>query len=210
MQKTGILNINSDEEMAAEALKVVDEYIKEQDLEYKKAIHLRLLAEETIGMVKSMTREYEAAFWIEKEGEEYRIKLQIETIMDKGKKDALLSVSRSKKNEYAKGFMGKISEIIEDGLLSFDESMKLQQEYGSPMPYYDFIGMGIMGEMPTAGVPVMWSLSNYRDSLDEAPQSDDTQEAADELEKSIVASLAKDVIVGIRRDKVDMTIVCDR
>lgn len=210
MQKTGILNINSDEEMAAEALKVVDEYIKEQGLEYKKAIHLRLLAEETIGMVKSMTREYEAAFWIEKEGEEYRIKLQIETIMDKGKKDALLSVSRSKKNEYAKGFMGKISEIIEDGLLSFDESMKLQQEYGSPMPYYDFIGMGIMGEMPTAGVPVMWSLSNYRDSLDEAPQSDDTQEAADELEKSIVASLAKDVIVGIRRDKVDMTIVCDR
>lgn len=210
MQKTGILNINSDEEMAAEALKIVDEYIKEQDLEYKKAIHLRLLAEETIGMVKSMTREYEAAFWIEKEGEEYRIKLQIETIMDKGKKDALLSVSRSKKNEYAKGFMGKISEIIEDGLLSFDESMKLQQEYGSPMPYYDFIGMGIMGEMPTAGVPVMWSLSNYRDSLDEAPQSDDTQEAADELEKSIVASLAKDVIVGIRRDKVDMTIVCDR
>ncbi len=210
MQKTGILNINSDEEMAAEALKIVDEYIKEQDLEYKKAIHLRLLAEETIGMVKSMTREYEAAFWIEKEGEEYRIKLQIETIMDKGKKDALLSVSRSKKNEYAKGFMGKISEIIEDGLLSFDESMKLQQVYGSPMPYYDFIGMGIMGEMPTAGVPVMWSLSNYRDSLDEAPQSDDTQEAADELEKSIVASLAKDVIVGIRRDRVDMTIVCDR
>ncbi|ETP73575.1 hypothetical protein UYO_0515 [Lachnospiraceae bacterium JC7] len=210
MQKTEILNINSDEEMAAEALKAVDEYIKGQNLEYKKAIHLRLLAEETVGMVKAMTREYEAGFWIEKEGEEYRLKLQIETIMDKGKKDALLSVSKSKKNEYAKGFMGKISEIIEDGLLSFDESMKLQQEYGSPMPYYDFIGMGIMGEMPTAGVPMMWSLSNYRDSLEDVSDSEDAQEAADELEKSIVASLAKDVIVGIRRDRVDMTIVCDK
>ncbi|OON86395.1 hypothetical protein BXO88_07700 [Oribacterium sp. C9] len=210
MQKTEILNINSDEEMAAEALKAVDEYISGQDLDKKKALHLRLIAEETVGMVKAMTREYEARFWIEKEGEEYRLKLQIETVMDKGKKESLLSVSKSKKNEYAKGFMGKISDIIEDGLLSFDESMKLQQEYGSPMPYYDFIGMGIMGEMPTAGVPMMWSLSNYRDSLEGAQESDEVQEAADELEKSIVASLAKDVIVGIRRDTVDLTIVLDK
>lgn len=210
MQKTEILNINSDGEMSAEALNAVDEYIKSQNLDKKKAIHLRLLAEETIGMVKAMTREYEAGFWIEKEGEEYRLKLQVETIMDKGKKDALISVSKSKKNEYAKGFMGKISDIIEDGLLSFDESMKLQQEYGSPMPYYDFMGMGIMGEMPTAGIPMVWSLSSYRDSLEDSSESEDKQEAADELEKSIVASLAKDVIVGIRRDKVDLTIVCDR
>ena len=35
------------------------------------------------------------------------------------------------------------------------------------------------------------------------------KEAWDELEKSIVASLARDVIVGIKKDSVTMTIVYD-
>ncbi|SFG13861.1 hypothetical protein [Oribacterium sp. WCC10] len=208
MERTEELFISSDERKADEALKIVDEFINEQGLDKKKAIHLRLLAEETIGMVSAMTRDFDARFWIEHEADEYRVKLQVDTIMDKAKKEALLSVSTKGQNVLAKGFMGKIGDIIENSLLSFDESMKLQQEYGVAIPY-DFTGMGVMNDMSTVGMPMVWTLSNYKESLQEASGEDEqVRDMYDELEKSIVASLARDVIVGVKRDRVEMTIVC--
>ena len=53
-----------------------------------------------------------------------------------------------------------------------------------------------------------WSLMSYRDALDNMSGSDtEPEEPWDELERSIVASLAKDVVVGIRHDQADITIV---
>ena len=211
MDITQKINIISDDDNYEDALRVVDDFIKDQCLDKKKGLHLRLLSEEAMGMVRSMTRDFDALFWIERgEGEsEYKIRLQIDTIMDKSKKEALLSVSRDG-NKYAKGFMGKIGDIIENGLLSFDESIRLQQRYGGNVTSYDFMGLGIMGEVPTVGgMPMVWSLQNYRDSLEDASEGDgEVKDAFDELEKSIVASLAKDVIVGVKSDRADLTIVC--
>ena len=53
----------------------------------------------------------------------------------------------------------------------------------------------------------IWSLAKYRQSVDEARASDqDTTEAWDELEKSIVASIADDVRVGVKGDTVELVI----
>ena len=57
------------------------------------------------------------------------------------------------------------------------------------------------------GNPITWSLNSYREALSDAENEEPAQEAWDEIEKSIVASLAKDVIVGIKKDLVEMTIV---
>ena len=55
-------------------------------------------------------------------------------------------------------------------------------------------------------VPV-WSLNSYREALEDKPEKDDSDEEAwDELERSIVASLAKDVTIGIKSNLVEMTI----
>ncbi|SEL50518.1 MULTISPECIES: hypothetical protein [unclassified Butyrivibrio] len=208
MDKTKELYISDTEEKAQKALDTVDAFINHQGLSGKRAIHLRLLAEETIGMVKAMTGDYQALFWMEHEDGEYRVKLLAKTKMNLEKKEELLSVATSKKNAAAKGFMGKIGDIIENGLLNFDEVMSLQQEYGGGAADFTMCGMGAPGELPPMGDPLIWSLSNYKDALDEADdEEDDVKEANDELEKSIVASLAKDVIVGVKKDSVDMTII---
>ena len=52
---------------------------------------------------------------------------------------------------------------------------------------------------------IAWSLLNYRDSFDSAAQIE-KREAWDELEKSIIANLADDVIVGVLGDKVDIVV----
>ena len=206
MNKTGEMYVNNTEENESAALQKIDEFLSHQDIDRKKMIHLRLLAEETIGMVRAMTGDFMALLWVEEEDGVFRIRLTVKTDMDKDKKSDLLSVATSGKNAAAKGFMGKIGEIIENGLLNYDNVMKLQQQYGSG--YTDYIGMGmcVPGEIQMAGDPLVWSLSKYRASLDEEDAESSAGGAWDELEKSIVASLAKDVAVGVRKDRVDMVI----
>ncbi len=208
MNRSGELYVNNTEENAAAALTKIDEFIGHQKIDRKKMIHLRLLAEETIGMVKAMTDDFMALMWIEEENGDYRIRLTVKTDMNKEKKSELLSVATSGKNAAAKGFMGKISEIIENGLLNYDNVMKLQEEYGGG--YNDYMGMGmcVPGEVQMTGDPLVWSLSKYRSALKgKSDLMNGNVSAWDELEKSIVASLAKDVTVGVKKDRVDMAIL---
>jgi len=198
------LYIDNTDEKATAALAMADEFIGSLDVDTKKAIHLRLLAEETIGMVRAMTGDFDAYFWMEDDGE-YRVRLDVFTDMDLNKKNELLSLSTSGVNTSAKGFMGKIREFIENSLLGFDYSMKLQQQSGSEIGY-SYMGMGMVGDYPMTS-SYIWSLQNYKNALDESDSDVDRTEAYDELERSIVASLAKDVTVGVKSNEVNLTIV---
>ncbi len=207
MNKTGELYVNNTEENAEAALKKIDEFIARQNIDRKKMIHLRLLAEESIGMVKAMAQDFMALLSMEEENGEYHIRMTFKTDMSREKKSELLSVATSGKNAAAKGIMGKVKDVIENGLLNYDNVMKLQQEYGGG--YSDYIGMGmcVPGEIQMAGDPLVWSLSKYRSALGDGDGSSQTDPVAwDELEKSIVASLAKDVKVGVKKDRVDMVV----
>jgi hypothetical protein len=200
MTKSDQLYIDSTEEKASAAIAVVDEFLSLQNLDRKKAIHLRLLAEEAVGMVKAMTGDFEALFWMEQEDGEYKVKITVKTDMDREKKEELLSLSTSGDNTAAKGIMGKIREIIENSLLDLDSALRQQSQYGGNNGY-TYVGMGMLEDAP------VWSLNSYREALEDKSDKDDTDgEAWDELERSIVASLAKDVTIGIKNNLVDMTI----
>jgi hypothetical protein len=186
-----------------------DDLISELELPKKSALHLKLLFEETVGMLKELTADYHAAIWFEKYKHECCIKLTGKTQMDQDKKEGLLGMASNEGNSLARGFMGKIGDIIENGLLNYSNVMKLQQQYGGGMVNYGTMGMysGVEG-MADSGI--MWSLYEYKGALKEGnADSEATREAWDELEKSIVASVAKDVLVGVKGNRLDMTIVCD-
>ena len=54
-----------------------------------------------------------------------------------------------------------------------------------------------------AGVQnILWSMEQYKAALD----GEEQKEAWDELEKSIVANIADDAVVGVKKDRIDMTI----
>ncbi|MCR5402638.1 MAG: hypothetical protein K6E91_02330 [Butyrivibrio sp.] len=184
-----------------------DELIADLELSKKNAIHMKLLFEETVGMLKQLTCDYHAAIWFEKYRTECAIMVTGKTEMDVDKKVGLLDMATQKGNTLAKGFMGKIGDVIENGLLGYNNVMKLQQQYGGGYVNYGTMGMynGIEG-MADSGI--MWSLYEYKESLGDAIQdNEEARNAWDELEKSIVASLAKDVIVGVKGNRLDMTLV---
>ena len=184
-----------------------EELIGDLDLKKKDKLHMKLLFEETIGMLQAMVGEYHVALYMERYKNEACIKLTAKTEMDADKKKSLIEVSKQHQNMFVKGFMDKVREVIENGLLNYDNVMKLEQQYGLNM-----VGYGSMGVYSNidglADSGLMWSLEEYRQALQDASEGDEgASQAWDELEKSIVASLAKDVLVGVQGNRVDMTLV---
>ena len=180
------------------ALQEVDKVAVYNDLSPRNALHLRLLTEEMMGMMRSLTGETEGKFWIENKDNEYRLHLQVETRMDSGKRDQLLSASTSGKNESARGLMGRLRDFFDRGT---DEDVASF----SPM-----LLSGMYEEAATSPQAWEWSMMRYQSALsDENCQWEEPrrQEAWDELEKSVVAHVADEVKVSIRGQQVEMVII---
>ena len=188
----------------ATAQKIVEDMAFRLGLSHKDSIRLQLLAEETLGMACVLTDGFEGQFWIEGEGKTCHICLEVETKMDLSKKEALLAASSSGQNASRQGFMGKIADMIENALLDYDYVNKVQTEYCGPVTSMDYLGVDPGMEMDV--VP-MWSLHSYKDALNEKKETPEVDRAWDELEKSIVASLSDDVLVGVAGDKATLTIL---
>ncbi len=196
--------VKNDGEGLDKALILAENFAKTVELSTRNSIHLRLLTEEVLGMVHAITGEFKAVFWLEGDAKECRILLKADTLMDSTKRKELISASSSGKNEAAKGIMGKIRELVEVGMENFDEIGQLQMQYGvNPMAYGN---MGLDNEAMSQAM-LTWSLKQYRESLSEESSEEYYEEAWDELEKSVVANLADDVRVGIRNDKINLTVI---
>lgn len=205
--ETKRLLISSVNATEAEELLRVDSFLTDEtSFPDKDRSRVRLLIEETLGMLRQMAGAYSAMMWLETHPEvpgdnNLRLHVVATSRMDINKKKELLSMAKSGKNAYAKGFMSKIGDMIENGILNYENAMALQQKYG-----LGYVEVASMGGNPS-DVMFSWTLDQYRRSLQkEMQQGDGAVEAWDELEKSIVASIAKNVIVGVRKDHVELLV----
>ena len=199
-----INSINTDEKLF---LNDADGLIKQTGVSSKDGLHLKLLLEEIAGMLRSLTTDYQAMFWFEKYPEACCLKVTGKTQMDIQKKQDLIDISSTGKNDAAKGIMGKIGDVIENGLLNYEEVSRLSQMYGGSC--IDYGSMGIYGGGPDTMYPgVMWSLRDYRNALNETvAEEEDAKQALYELERSIVANLSGDVLVSVKGDRIDITVI---
>lgn len=190
-----------------EVLNETSKFALYNELDKKTSFHLRLLAEETLGMINAITEDFKALFWLETTGENTcLLHLTVHTDMDYEKKQHFMDVSANHENMAARGFMAKIGEMIKDALFNLNEYANIQTEYGGPL-LYGSMGMGDIESINTNSMIYMWSMKRYQDGLSESREEDqEASEAWDELEKSIVASIADDVLVGIRGDEVELII----
>ncbi len=201
--------VNSDEERVGEVYEQVDAVIDSLKLYKTDALHMKLLFEETIGMIKAITEDFTALVWAERYNDECWLRLMGKTKMNIDKRLDLMSVSSSGENALAVGFMGKIKDIVETGMLTYDGVSKLQQKYNG----YGFDCDGPVKTIgpstnPTSYSGFVWTMDEYKQDLN----NDKSLEAKgywDELEKSIVASIAKNVIVGIDKNQIEMAIIMD-
>lgn len=190
--KTDVIVVSSSGDQMNAALNEAEKVAGYKNLSRKSALHLRLLTEEMMSMMRAVAGDVTGRFWIEDDGEEFQLHLKVNTDMDEEQREKLISASTSGKNEATRGFMGKIR--------AFFEPVE-----GYPM----FVNAGMPDS--TAGLynDMSWSMRQYRQQLMGYVEENRSgaAEAWDELEKSVVSHVADDVKVSIYGRNVELVIV---
>lgn len=195
--RSDVIIVKTDGSGVKEALSQAEAVAVYKSLSKKDALHLRLITEEMMGLLQGLTGETEAKFYIEDEEHEFRLHLITETAMDSVKRRKLLESSTSGKNEAAKGVMGKIRDLFQQAFEPLDDGVT--GYYNAGWINCDIEPISVDYTM----YENTWSLKRYRDSLGEYEKE---KPEWDELEKSIVANLADEVKIDIRKNRVELII----
>lgn len=189
--KTEAIIVSSKGKGMDAALAQADQTAAQLGLVGKNAMHMRLMVEEMMSMMRSIIGGLEGRFWIEADDGAYRLYLRTKTLMDTEQRAQLLSASTSGKNEAHRGLMGKIRAFLEP--MPIDSCPALLAE--------TIIPGDEKGDLT-------WSLDAYRERLRRRKEtSDGAQEEWDELEKSVVSHIADNIQVSIRGYDVELMIV---
>lgn len=188
-----IITISSNGENMETALTETVKVATYNELSPKDTLHLRLLAEEMMGMMRSITQETTGKFWIEANDGLYRLHLLVEARVDEDMRRRLLAASSSGKNEASRSLMGKLREFFFRGS---DEKIAAYNN--------ELLAEGKAPNM----TDWEWSLTLYQDNLAALREKKpDAAEAWDELEKSVVRSVADDIKISIRGWDTEMIII---
>ena len=193
--KTDVIKVSSRGSRMETALAQAEKVAAYKGLSPRDALHLQLLTEEMMGMMRSITGETEGKFWIEDEDGVYELHLLVDTRMNSQKRSQLLSASSTGVNESARSLMGWLRDVFDR---SADEDIAT---LGSPLLYaeaYDHSSSPMLDWE--------WSMVRYEQALssDEVRQTPKAQEAWDGLEKSVVAHVADEVKVNIKGQRAEL------
>ena len=196
--KTAEIKITSIED-CQRALLATEKQGEESGLSVKQNLRLRLLAEELIGMIRNLSGYIDALYWIERQGSTFSLNLKADVIMNKEVREMLIATASSGKNSAAKGFMGKLREMVAGIMIPSAQGPSVLST----------LSLGMMNGSPIsedAGMSsYIWSLKNYKEKIGE--NESDLAEEMEDLERSIVANLADEVIVKIVGSKVEVDII---
>ena len=165
-------------------------------LSHKQSLQLRLLCEEIDGMLPNIIDDFEGELWIDFEDGECKVNVSIKIPeFNTDKKEELIGIAKNKKNAAAVGIVGKIRDAIEDFFLDEERIKVVSLSSGT-------FGLGT-GYSEGVDYSYLWRLEQYRNSV----KKEGRAEAWDELEKSVIASVADDVIVGVKGRQANIIIV---
>ena len=161
-------------------------------LTHKQTLQLRLLCEEIDGMLPNIIEDFEGELWIDFEDGICKVNVSVQMPkLEIDKKEELINIAKNKKNASAEGVLGKIRSMVENFFLNEDV---LRGYAISSEPFSVYSGINYSS---------YWSLAQHKEIV----KIENNYEAWDELEKSVISSVADDVIVGVRGKKVDIIIV---
>ena len=200
--KSNVCKIENGTNDLAAILKESEKVAVYNELTSKQSMQLRLICEEIDGMLPNIIDEFDGDFWIDFEDGVCRVNVSLRFAeFTADKKKGLIGIARNKKNAAAVGIVGKIRSALENVFLdenSFGgadlslESRCMVTEYYSGMEFY--AGMNYSS---------LWSLEQYRNSV----KKEEKTEEWDELEKSVLVSLADDIIVGVKGKQADIIVI---
>lgn len=184
----GIIDVESLKIVLAETEKTANY----ANLSKKNAGRLRLLAEELVGMLPEVLEYSQGEFWVECNGTSFELHTSLipSESLTAARRKKIIELSSSGKNFAATGIMRKIALAAQFMMIEYDYISSIQ-----PVFYANGMTSAMQFSNPA------WSLSSYR-----AKTKEDKGEPWDELEKSIVANIADDVLVGVQGTRVDIIV----
>ena len=198
--KTDVIAISPKGDGMAKALQQTEKAAAFQELTTKQGLRLRLLAEEMMGMLRTIVGEEQASYWVEAEGNRFSLHLAMGTRMNADLREELLKTSTSGKNAAVKGFMSRIKDIFVQ--LSEPDSEGISPtEYGFSyvdVTSFEDASLGVT----THGLMYGWSMKAYKSAVEEHQAEE--PDKWDELEKSITARLADEIRIFIRGSAVEL------
>ena len=202
--KSNICKLNEDLTCLKAVLAEVEKVTTYNGLADKKALRLRLLAEELCGLLPGLIENFSGKFWAENDGDDYELHVELKADdMNIDLREELISISKSGKNAATKGIMGKIRAVAENMLLAASDPTLQALPAGEFYDYHGYnMGFGYIDPAIAAqtGYVYSWSLFNYKTAVEEK------EDEYAELERSIVAKLADDIIVGVRGRNVEIVV----
>ncbi len=197
--KSDVIHISNEGSGISEALKQTEAVAVFKALSKKDAIHLLLLAEEMMGMMKGLTGNHDADFWVEDCDDTFYLHLKTEAKMNTELRSKLLSASTSGENIAAKGVMGKVKDIFSRLLEPTEAPIPKEYAAGFASANLPTSEAAAVAKMSISAASV-WSLNRYKTAIES------TGEKWDELEQSIVANIADEIEIGIADNTVEMVI----
>ncbi len=184
----------ADFDSLSEILRETEKCAVYNGLEKKEAGLLRLLSEELVEMLPGLLSFTSGEFWISTEGKSFELHTTLtpDEAMTSLRREEILKVSSSGKNTAAKGIVAKIRLAAELMLIDYNEVASIL-----PVSEQSMYEMGI-GSLASIN---FWSLETYRKQAEKKQG-----EEWDELEKSIIANIADDVLVGITGKSVEIVV----
>ena len=166
------------------------------ELTHKQTLQMRLICEELDGMLPKIIDGFSGDLWIEFEDGVCKVNVSIELErFTADKKKDLIGIAKNKKNASAVGIVGKIRSALENIFLDENVIQALDMSMNS----FGYATTHAVG----TDYSYVWSLEQYRNSVKQDEQAEDW----DELEKSVIASVADDVTVGVKGKRAEIIIV---
>ncbi|MBE6817674.1 MAG: hypothetical protein E7517_00745 [Ruminococcaceae bacterium] len=195
--KSDVIHVTNTGEGIAEAIKQTEAVATFKSLDEKDSVHLMLLAEEMMGLMKGLAGKHEGDFWIEDEDGTFRLHLKVQIDMNAQTRKKLLSASTSGENIAAKGVSGKIRDLFnrilepaEDTTGAYEGGWSSEEMTTAQAAAYAK-GMSVVANR-------VWSLKRYNASR--------KKEEWDELEQPIVTNIADEIQIGITEHEAEMII----
>ena len=194
--KTDVVVVSTNGDGMEEALNQTEKIGEYKHLSQKSTLHLRLLAEELMGLMRSITGEKSGQFWVEDEDGTYMLHLLVDTRMNTVKREKLLNTSTSGKNAYAKCIMGRLRYFFDrnadQDVVAFTNPIMMSGVYDN--------AQDILHD-------VEWSMVKYRDDIYSTRDENAEHAAAwDELEKSVITHVADEIKVFIHNQQAEMVV----
>jgi len=181
--KTDIIRIDNQGNGFSEAMNQTVKIAEYNSLNPKDSIHLQIMTEELLSLVRSITGSLNASFWIENDARYYELHLSTRSDLTKEKRTMLLQSATSGKNEAASSFIGRLRDFLEQA--SAPQANDIPDDVLNKLLSHEELPENTFRNMENAIEASTW----------------------DEYEKSILHSISDSVLIAIRGNLVDITVV---